>query len=361
VARTFVDDAARDGNLPTSILEQLDPVPDDRAVVILRALATAAARLPRADQNAMLLAESTLRLVERGVTDSAPAALERVEVLINRPADSEFRPEIAAAAAARAWGRLGDAEAVMRLRDNPTMGPNLARGLAEGGHGALADETLGRVVTLSKVDPIAVGEIAVTELIRGRTEQARKLVAVSAADWRAVYALILATAAVERKHPDARAILADAAAIIDREARVGPNMMGSLSELHHELGDIDGAAKRRARMRADLEHNPDARAVQSGLYELYGLALDAGSADEAAAVFAAMEARGAAPWMLSLARGERLVKAGELQAAVDDVSKLAADAYPPRGVVHLEVLLAYLARSQRDPALEQWLVAHVCE
>jgi hypothetical protein len=360
VARTFVDDAARDGNLPADTIDGLADVPAERAVVVLRALAGASTRLPRADQHAMLLAHATLMLIERGVTDTAPAALRRVEVLIERPADHEFRPEIAAAAAARAWGRLADAAAVTRLGDHPARAPYLARGLAEGGHGALADEVLGRIVTLARVEPFAAAELAITELVRGRVDQARKLVAVAPADWRSVHAVLLATAAVERDHPDARAIFAEAAAIVDRDAP-RPRMAITMAKLAHAVGDLDGAAARRASLRTDLAANPDRGEVLSTLYGVYALAAEAGATDEAGAVLGDMKARGAAPWMLALARGEGLARTGELQRAVEDVARLPADAAPPRGVVHLLVLVRYLARPQRDPAFEQWLLARVCD
>jgi len=74
-----------------------------------------------------------------------------------------------------------------------------------------------------------------------------------------------------------------------------------------------------------------------------------------------MKTRGAAPWALTLARDVGLARSGELQRAVEDVALLSADAAPPRGVVHLEVLIRYLARPQRDPALERWLLDHVCD
>lgn len=365
VARSFVDDATRDGNLPGDTVDGVARVPDDRAIVILRALAAASARLPRADQHAMLLAQATRMLVERGVTDTAATALHRVEVLIARPADSELRPDIAGAEAARAWGRLADADAVQRLGADPKVGPHVARGLAEGGHGELADSTLSRLITETnaQVDPLAAGEIAVIELIRGRTDQARKLVAASSADWRSVYALLLATAAVERKHPDARAIFDEAAAIIDRSNPL-PRMQLQMTELAQALGDTAGAATRRARARdtvRDLQNHPDPFIVPSALMELHVLALEAGATDEAAALLAEMDARGAPPWAIALARGIGLARTGELRRAVEDVAKLPPEQSPPRGVVHLEVLVHYLARPQRDPELERWLIAHICD
>jgi hypothetical protein len=364
-ARAFVDDAARDGNLPGDIIDDVAVVPDDRAVVLLRALATASSRLPRADQHAVLLAQATLMLAERGVTDTAPAALQRVAVLIDRPADSEFRPEIAAAYAARTWGRLGDADAVKRLGADPRVGPHVARGLAEGGHGDLADQTLGRIVaeTSSTIDPLAAGEIAVTELVRGRADQARTLVAAAPAGSRSVYALLLATAAVERKHPDARAIFDEAAAIIDREPP-GRYVGLKMAELAQAVGDTAGAAARRGRARAAVDSFRDDRdpfIAASMLYGLHVLALEAGATDEAAAVLAEMETRGAPPWAVTLARGVGLARKGELKRAIEEVAKLPAAQSPPRGVVHLEVLIRHLARPQADPELERWLTAHICD
>lgn len=361
VARTFVDDAARDGNLPADIIDDLVDVPDARrAGVVLHALASAAARLPRPDQNAMLLATTTLMLVERGDTETARTALQRIEALIDRPADNEFRPEIAGADAARAWGRLGDADAVKRLAADASRAPHLARGLAEGGHAQLADEVLGRIVTLSKIDPLAASEIAVVELIRGRVDQARAIVAHAGADWREVYAFVLVTAAVERKHPDAAILFADAAAIIDR-TNAPPSIALGMAEHAHALGDTAGAAARRAKARADLLAEKDRGKAMSVLYKLYVLAVEAGAADEAAGILGDMQARGAAPWALALARGDALARTGELQRAVEVVATVPADQAPPTGVVHLQVLIRHLARPQRDPAMEQWLVEHLCD
>lgn len=361
-ARSFVDDAARDGNLPADIIDELVDVPDaQRAKVVLHALATAAARLPRADQHAMLLATATQMLVERGDTGTARAALARVETLIDRPRDSEFRPEIAAAAAARAWGRLGDVEAIERLGSDASAAPYLARGLAEGGHDQLADEVLARQATLSKIDPLASSEIAVAELIRGRVERARAIVAGTTADWRSVYAFVLAKAAVERNHPDAATLFADAAAQVDRETPPPPSMMLGMAELAQALGDTADATARRARARVALAATKDPRDGLAAMYNLYVLAVEAAAAAEAAGILGDMTAGGAAPWALTLARDIGLARTGELQAAVEDVARLPADAGPPRGVVHLEVLIRYLARPQRDPALERWLLDHLCD
>jgi hypothetical protein len=360
-ARSFVDDAARDGNLPGDIVDDLAAVPAERAIVVLRALASASARLPRADQHAMLLGQATLMLVERGVTDTAPAALQRVAVLVDRPADSELRPEIAAAYAARAWGRLADADAVKRLSADAVAAPYLARGLAEGGHDQLAGDVLTGMLSLSKIDPIAGSQIAVADLIRGHVADARDIIQYASADLRAVYAFELAKAAVERKHPEAAALFAQAAAIIDRES-APPSVALGMAELAQALGDTKDAAARRAIARRNLTApGGSARDAVGALYNLYLLAVDAGAADEAAAILADMQSLGAVPWQLALARGVGLARVGELQRAVEDVAALPAEQSPPRGVVHLEVLVRYMARPQRDPELERWLIAHICD
>jgi hypothetical protein len=74
-----------------------------------------------------------------------------------------------------------------------------------------------------------------------------------------------------------------------------------------------------------------------------------------------MRALGAVPWQLALARDVGLARTGELQRAVEDVATVPAEQSPPRGVVHLEVLIRYMARPQRDPELERWLIAHICD
>jgi hypothetical protein len=317
--------------------------------------------LPRADQHAMLLAQTTLMLVERGVTDTAPTALKRVEALVARPADSEFRPEIAAAYAARAWGRLGEADAVKRLGADGSAAPYLARGLAEGGHDQLASEVLTGMLSLSKIDPIAGSQIAVAELVRGHLADARGMITYASADWRAVYAYELAKAAVERKHPEAAALFAEAAAIIDRES-APPSLALGMAELAQALGDTKDAATRRAKVRVDLTSLPGRGPnSMSALYNLHVLAVDAGAADEAAVILGDMQTLGAVPWQLALARGVGLARTGELQRAVEEVAKVPAEQSPPRGVVHLEVLVGYMARPQRDPELERWLTTHICD
>jgi hypothetical protein len=361
VARVFVDDAARDGNLPGDTVDSLAAVPDERAIVVLRALASASARLPRADQHAMLLAQATFMLVERGVTDTAPAALRRVDVLIDRPADSQFRPEIAAAYAARTWGRLGDADAVNRLGADPYAAPYLARGLAEGGHEQLSSKVTTALLSLSTIDPIAGSQIAVADLIGGHVADARGMIKYTSAEWRGVYAYELAKAAVERKHPEAAALFAEASALLDRD-RVAPSIALGMAELAQALGDSKDAAVRRAKVRAGITSQRDGGPnLMSALYNLHVLAIDAGGTDEAAAILADMQALGAVPWQLALARGVGLARAGELQRAIEEVAKVPAEQAPPRGVVFLEVLARYMARPQRDPALERWLTTHICD
>ncbi len=358
-ATVFVADAVRDGNLPTGILEQLAGVPDREAIVVLRALQHAAARFPVADQHAGLLAESTFRLVERGETASALPLLERAVGLLGRGTDHEMRASIAAATIARTYGRLGDASAVERLGGTPFAGPFLARGLAEGGHDTLADDVYARLMTVGKLDPLAAAELPVVDLVRGRLDLARARIASRPADWRGVHALILATAAVERDHPEARALVAEAARELDAAPGAGPAMILELSELQHAVGDTTGAAQRRAGLRVALASERDERRAWQALSNLHGLALRAGVADEANAIFADLEARRAPPWMLALTRAQGLVITGELKAAVEDVERMTTDLSPPRGVVYVEVLLRYFA-GPRDPALERWLAEHFC-
>jgi hypothetical protein len=133
-----------------------------------------------------------------------------------------------------------------------------------------------------------------------------------------------------------------------------------MAELAQALGDTAGATTRRARARADLATTKDPRDALAPMHNLYVLAVEAGAADEAAGILADMEARGAAPWALALARDIGLARTGELERAVEDVARLSADAAPPRGVVFLEVVIRYLARPQRDPELERWLLDHLC-
>lgn len=358
-ATVFVADAVRDGNLPTGILEQLAGVPDPQAIVVLRALQHAAARFPVADQHAGLLAESTFQLVERGETASARPLLERAAGLLGRGIDHEMRASIAAATIARTYGRLGDASAVERLGGTPFTGPFLARGLAEGGHDALADDTYARLMTVGELDPLAAAELPVVDLVRGRLDLARGRIAGRPADWRGVHALILATAAVERAHPEARALVAEAARELDAVSGAGPAMILELAELQHAVGDTTGAAQRRAGLRVALASERDERRAWQALSNLHGLAVRARAADEAGAILADLEARRAPPWMLALTRGQGLVIAGELKAAIEDVERLPVDLSPPRGVVYVEVLLRYFA-GPRDPALERWLDEHIC-
>ncbi|MBZ0236660.1 MAG: hypothetical protein K8M05_30310, partial [Deltaproteobacteria bacterium] len=90
-----------------------------------------------------------------------------------------------------------------------------------------------------------------------------------------------------------------------------------------------------------------------------GLALRAGAADEAHAVFGDLEARRAPPWMLTLTRAQGQVIAGQLKQAVEEVERQSVDSHPPRGVIYVEVLLRYFA-GPRDPDMERWLDEHMC-
>jgi hypothetical protein len=135
-----------------------------------------------------------------------------------------------------------------------------------------------------------------------------------------------------------------------------------MAELAQALGDTKDAATRRAKVRATLTvPQGGSRNSMSALYKLHVLAIDAGAADEAAAILADMQALGAVPWQLALARGVGLAHTGELQRAIEEVSKVPLEQAPPRGVVFLDVIVRYMARPQRDPELERWLIAHICD
>ena len=93
---------------------------------------------------------------------------------------------------------------------------------------------------------------------------------------------------------------------------------------------------------------------------LYVLALRSGAPDEARDLLRELEAAGAVPWMMTLARAEGLARTGELKAAIEDVQRLPVEMLPPSGVIYTIVVMRYLAGA-RDPELERWLLDHICE
>lgn len=358
-ARAFVDDAARDGNMPEDVLDDLASVPDAGAVVLLRALAAAAARLPNAEQQAMLLGGVGLRLAQRGDVEGARTPLRRALALLDRPATNDMQRQLASMSVARAGGRLADPDAMARFGGDPTLAPYLARGLAEAGHAELADQTLARIATFDRLDPFGAAEIAITLLARGRFDEARARAAAAPVDQRVLGSLLLATAAVDARHPQARALVDDAARLMDADETV-PSAEIDLARIQLAVGDAPGSAARRVRLRTAIAAEPDADRARMTLYNLHVLATRAGAADEAAALLGDLEARSAAPWMLALARGQSLAVTGKVKEAIAEVERIPADGAPPRGVIFVDALASYLAAA-RDPELERWLTAHICD
>jgi hypothetical protein len=356
-ASAFVDDAARDGNLPDDVLEDLNAVPDAKAIVLLRALARASSRLPAADQQAMLLASAALHLAQRGETRWR-TPVERATALLERESTNDMRTQIAAANTARTWGRLGDADAIARLGDDPRLGPHLARGLAEGGHVDRAAQLVARLESSDTTDGFAMAELPITHLVLGRFDVARAAVAASPVDWRAIHALLLARAAVEHRHARARELVADAGRFMDAETTV-PSAEIDLATFELAVGDRDGSAARRARLRTSLAAEPDDDRARMAYYNLHVLAARAGAADEARTLLGDLQSRRAAPWMMTLARSHGLAVSGHPKEAIEEVERLPLDAAPPRGVIDLDALMAYLAGPQ-DPELERWLTTHIC-
>ncbi|MCL4226839.1 MAG: hypothetical protein KJZ91_20470 [Myxococcales bacterium] len=363
VAEVFVAEAGRDGNLPSDVLRAWPGVADADAITLLRALVAAAGRLAAADQQALLLAEAGLALVERGETQTARAALDRAGALARRDGRDrrETRADLAVAGAARAWGRLGDDAAVRRLAADPEAAPYLARGLVEGGHGERADQVLAGLDASGAIEPFAAGELPIVDLLRGRPERARARLAAAPADWREVFALRLATAAVEHGHADARALVAQAAGLVDG-AGAPPSMELELARLAHLVGDGDGARARRGRIHRALLALPDPDLARVALTRLHAVALDADDRAGAAAAIAALEERGARPWMLAMVRADALARAGELDRALDEVEHLAPSLRPPRGVVYVWLLTRHLARGagERDAAFARRLAGRAC-
>ncbi|MBE7449957.1 MAG: hypothetical protein HS111_13970 [Kofleriaceae bacterium] len=362
VAEVFVAEAGRDGNLPSDVLRAWPGVADADAITLLRALVAAAGRLAAADQQALLLAEAGLALgrARRDPDRARPRprrALARRDGRDRRETRADLRsPALRGPGAG--WATTRRCAAWRRIpRPRRTWRAAWSRAATA----SAPTRSLAGLDASGAIEPFAAGELPIVDLLRGRPERARARLAAAPADWREVFALRLATAAVERGHRR-RPRPGRAGGRPRRRRRRAAQHGAELARLAHLVGDGDGARARRGRIHRALLALPDPDLARVALTRLHAVALDADDRAGAAAAIAALEERGARPWMLAMVRADALARAGELDRALDEVEHLAPSLRPPRGVVYVWLLTRHLARGagERDAAFARRLAGRAC-